>query len=90
MPVVVTSGAYGQTVLKTAVSPQLQFVDEVVDISVVVQRQSPMVLFRTIELLQLQYTDKVIDVPVVPVHFPSAGVDFSGRWLLESFRISSV
>ena len=49
-----------------------------------------MVLFRTIELLQLQYTDKVIDVPVVPVRFPSAGVDFSGRWLPECFRISSV
>ena len=84
------TGAYGQTVLKTAVSPQLQFVDEVVDISVVVQRQFPMVLFRTIELLQLQYTDKVIDVPVVLVQFPSAGVDFSGRWLPECFRISSV
>ena len=34
-----------------------------------------MVLFRTIEILQLQYTDKVIDVPVVPVLFPSAGVE---------------
>ena len=34
-----------------------------------------MVLFRTIEILQLQYTDKVIDVPVVPVQFPSAGVE---------------
>ena len=75
LPVVVTSGAYGQTVLKTAVSPQMQFVDEVVDISVVVQRQFPMVLFRTIELLRLQYTDKVIDVPVVLVLFPSAGVE---------------
>ena len=29
----------------------------------------------TIEILQLQYTDKVIDVPVVPVQFPSAGVE---------------
>ena len=48
-----------------------------------------MVLFRTIELM-LQYTDKVIDVPLVPVQFPSAGVDFSGRWLPECFRISSV
>ena len=79
LPVVVTSGAYGQTVLKTAVSPQLQFVDEFVDISVVVQRQFPMVLFRTIELLQLQYTDKVIDVPVVPVLFPSAGVEMTAE-----------
>ena len=33
-----------------------------VDISVVVQRQIPWVLFSTIEILQLQYTDKVIDV----------------------------
>ena len=33
-----------------------------VDISVAVQRQIPMVLFSTIEILQLQYTDKVIDV----------------------------
>ena len=49
-----------------------------------------MVLFRTIELLQLQYTDKVLDVPVVPVQFPSAGVEFSGRWLPECFRFSSV
>ena len=30
---------------------------------------------RTIEILQLQFTDKVIDVPVVPVQFPSAGVE---------------
>ena len=30
---------------------------------------------ETIEILQLQYTDKVIDVPVVPVQFPSAGVE---------------
>ena len=74
-PLLSTTGAYGQTVQKTAVSPQLQFVDEVVDISVVVQRQFPMVLFRTMEILQLQYTDKVIDVPVVPVLFPSAGVE---------------
>ena len=58
--------------------PLLQFVvflDRVVDISVVVQRQIPMVLFRIIEILQLQYIDKVIDVPVVPVQFPSAGVE---------------
>ena len=74
-PLLSTTGAYGQTVQKTAVSPQLQFVDEVVDISVVVQRQFPMVLFRTMEILQLQYTNKVIDVPVVPVLFPSAGVE---------------
>ena len=67
-----------QTLQKTVEGPQLQFVDfldQVVDISVVVQRQIPMVLFRTIEILQLQYTDKVIDVPVVPVQFPSAGVE---------------
>ena len=30
---------------------------------------------ETIEILQLQYTDKVIDVLVVPVQFPSAGVE---------------
>ena len=67
-----------QTLQKTVEMPQLQLVDflyQVVDISVVVQRQFPMVLFRTIEILQLQYTDKVVDVPVVPVQFPSAGVE---------------
>ena len=48
---------------------------QVVVISVVVQRQIPMVLFRTIDVLQSQHTDKVIDVPVVPVQFPSAGVE---------------
>ena len=54
-----------QTLQNTVEVPQLQFVgflDLVVDISVVVQRQFPMFLFRTIEIFQLQYTDKVIDV----------------------------
>ena len=76
-PLLSTTGAYGQTVQKTAVSPQLQFVDEVVDISVVAQMHFPMVLTvqKNIEILQLQYTDKVIDVLVVPVQCPSAGVE---------------
>ena len=66
-----------QTLQNTVEVPQLQlvdFLDLVVDISVVVQRQFPLVLFRTIEILQLQHTDKMIDVPVVPVQVPSAGV----------------
>ena len=53
-----------QTLQNTVEVPQLQlvgFLDLVVDISVVVQRQIPMVVFRTIEIFQLQYTDKVID-----------------------------
>ena len=53
-----------QTLQNTVEVPQLQlvdFLDLVVDISVVVQRQIPMVLFRTIEFLQLQYTDMVFD-----------------------------
>ena len=60
-------------------SSSIFFLYQVVDISVVVQRQFPMVLFRTIEILQLQYTDKVIDVPVVPVLFPSAGVEKTAK-----------
>ena len=37
----------------------------VVDISVVAQRQFPLVLFRkTIEILQLQFIDKVVDFVV--------------------------
>ena len=67
-----------QTLQDIVEVPQLQlvdFLDLVVDISVVVQRQIPLVLFRTIEILQLQYTEKVIDVPVVPVQAPSAGVE---------------
>ena len=76
-PLLSTTGAYGQTVQKTAVSPQLQFVDEVVDISVVAQMHFLMVLTvqKNIEILQLQYTDKVIDVLVVPVQCPSEGVE---------------
>ena len=53
-----------QTLQNTVEVPQFQlvgFFDLVVDISVVVQRQIPMVLFRTTEFFQLQYTDKVID-----------------------------
>ena len=73
MPVVVPTGAHGSDSAENcggAAVAARRF-----DISVVVQRQIPMVLFRTIEILQLQYTDKVIDVPVVPVQFPSAGVE---------------
>ena len=47
MPVGVQQQVLGVTVLKTAVSPQLQFVDEVVVFPVVAQRQIPMMsLFR--------------------------------------------
>ena len=78
MPVVVLTGAHGSDTAENcggAAVAVRRFLDQVVDISVVVQRQIPMVLFRIIEILQLQYTDKVIDVPVVPVQFPSAGVE---------------
>ena len=52
------------------------FLNQVVDIPVVVQREIPHgPVQEAIEILQLQYTDKVIDVPVVPVQFPSAGVE---------------
>merc|ERR1719284_1005822 len=58
-----------QTVQKTVEVPQLQFIDKVVDIPVVAQRQIPMVqtVQKTIEIPQLQYVDKVVDVPVVQV-----------------------
>ena len=47
MPVGVQQQVLGVTVQKTAVSPQLQFVDEVVVFPVVAQRQIPMMsLFR--------------------------------------------
>merc|ERR1719273_2819188 len=47
----------------------MQFVDKVVDIPVVVQRQVPMVqkAQKTVEVPQVQYIDKVVDVPVVRV-----------------------
>ena len=56
-------------VSRTVVVPQIQFiapsedipVARVVDISVVAQRQFPLVQ-KTIEILQLQYIDKVVDV----------------------------
>merc|ERR1712064_178886 len=49
--------------------PQLQFIDKVVDIPVVAQRQIPMVqtVQKTVEIPQLQYIDKVVDVPVVQI-----------------------
>merc|ERR1712012_1319198 len=58
-----------QTVQKTVEVPQLQFIDKVVDIPVVAQRQIPMVqtVQKTIEIPQLQYVDKVVDVPEVQV-----------------------
>ena len=47
MPVVVPSGAFGETAQKTVEIPQLPFFDKLVQISVVVQRPIPMVmLFR--------------------------------------------
>ena len=77
-----------QTLQNTVEVPQLQlvdFLDLVVDISVVVQRQIPMVLFRTIEILQLQYTDKVVDAGCAARVFASrcrVVVDFSLRMVL--------
>ena len=44
MPVVVSSGAFGETAQKTVEIPQLPFFDKLVQISVVVQRPIPMVL----------------------------------------------
>ena len=56
-----------QTVQKTVEIPQVQFLDKVVDIPVVVQRQVPMVqkVQKTLEVPQLQIIDKVVDIPVV-------------------------
>ena len=45
-PVVVPSGAFGETAQKTVEIPQLPFFDKLVQISVVVQRPIPMVVFR--------------------------------------------
>ena len=44
---------------KTVEMPQLQFVDELVDISIVIQRQVPMLhtAQKTVQVLQVQYTD---------------------------------
>ena len=44
---------------KTVEMPQLQFVDEVVDISIVIQRQVPMLhtAQKTVQVPQVQYTD---------------------------------
>ena len=44
MPVVVPSGAFGETAQETVEIPQLPFFDKLVQISVVVQRPIPMVL----------------------------------------------
>ena len=74
-PLLSTTGAYGQTLQKTAVFSAVAVCPTRSSTSLSWCRgQIPMVLFRTIEILQLQDTDKVIDVPVVPVLFPSAGV----------------
>ena len=56
-----------QTVQKTVEIPQVQFLNKVVDIPVVVQRQVPMVqkVQKTLEVPQLQFIDKVVDIPVV-------------------------
>ena len=52
---------------KTVEMPQLQFVDEVVDISIVIQRHVQMLhtVQKTAQVLQVQYTDCVVDVPVI-------------------------
>ena len=44
---------------KTVEMPQLQFVEEVVDISIVIQRQVPMLhtAQKTVQVPQLQYAD---------------------------------
>ena len=46
MPVVVPSGAFGEAAQKTVEIPQLLFFDKLVQISVVVQRPIPTVVFR--------------------------------------------
>ena len=47
--------------------PQIRFIDRVVDIPVVQQRQVPMVqtIHKTVEIPQAQFLDKVVDMPVV-------------------------
>ena len=52
MPVVVPSGAFGETAQKTAEIPRLLFFDKLVQVSVVVQRSIPMVVFRP-EMLRI-------------------------------------
>ena len=49
--------------------PQLHFIDKVVDIPVVAQRQTTMnrTVQKTVEIHQLQFIDKVVDVLVVLV-----------------------
>merc|ERR1719424_2630510 len=56
-----------QTVQKTVKVPQVQIVDEVVDVPVVKHRQVPMVqkVQRTVEVPRIQVVEKVVDVPVV-------------------------
>ena len=83
MPVVVLTGAYGSDTAGNcggaAVAARRFFGPGRRHLCRGAERQFPMVLFRTIEILQLQYTDKVIDVPVVSVQFPSAGVEMTGE-----------
>jgi len=47
--------------------PQVQYIDRVVDVPVVKQRQVPSVqkVQKTVEVPQVQYIVKVVDVPVV-------------------------
>ena len=46
--------------------PQVQFLDKVVDMTVVMQRLVPMVqpVQKTMEVSPLQFIDKVVDIPV--------------------------
>ena len=66
------------TRLQAESSPQMQFIDKVVDVAVVEQRQIPIVvrtIQKTTDISQLQCIDNVNDGPVVQVeHVPQAHV----------------
>ena len=52
---------------ETVEVPQIQLIDEVVDVPVVVQRQVPTVekVQKTVKVRQVQFIDKVVDAPVI-------------------------
>merc|ERR1711916_268845 len=54
-------------VTKQVEIPQIQYIDKVVDVPVVMQRQLPTIqkVQKTVEVPQIQYIDKIVDVPVV-------------------------
>ena len=57
-----------ETMQNTAEVPQVQFIDEAVDVPVVMQRQEPIVqkVQETVEVPQAQSTDEVMDERQVP------------------------